>query len=89
MSIVIDASVAIKWIFSDEASTIADEILTSGEELLAPDLIYFEVGNVIWKRISRDLLDGSFGQDLLNEFLRIPLVIAETRSLAKRCWESM
>jgi predicted nucleic acid-binding protein len=81
LSIVVDASVAVKWIFPDEASDSADELLARDEELLAPELIYFEVGNVVWKRIQAGRMSLEFGTEVLNEFAAIPLVTADIRSL--------
>jgi predicted nucleic acid-binding protein len=52
--IVVDSSVAIKWFvvepFSTEAHRILDEYQTGTLTLLAPDLLYAEVGNVVWKK---------------------------------------
>jgi len=51
--IVVDSSVAVKWFIPQPNSTKAREILDAyrnGELIiLAPDLIYAEVGNIIWK----------------------------------------
>jgi predicted nucleic acid-binding protein len=82
LSIVIDTSVAVKWLFPDEQSDVADELLSGEEELLAPELIYFEVGNVVWKRVVAGKVDYEHGADLLREFARIPLVTADIRSLS-------
>jgi len=50
MSLVVDASVASKWFFREAGSDAATTILTSGETLIAPELIVAEVGNVALKR---------------------------------------
>lgn len=81
MSIVVDASVAVKWIFPDEQSEAADELLIQEDELLAPELIYFEVGNVIWKRVLAGQASPDFGNELLRGFSSIPLVTADVRAL--------
>jgi predicted nucleic acid-binding protein len=81
LSLVIDASVAGKWIFPDEASEAADALLDDNDELLAPDLIYFEIGNVVWKRISRGKLDLALGFEVLEEFAKIPIVTGDIRSI--------
>lgn len=51
--IVVDSSVAIKWFVPQPNSIKASEILNAYQDgslsLLAPDLIYAEVGNIIWK----------------------------------------
>ncbi len=51
--IVADASVAVKYIFEEEDSALAISILKDSDDVVAPDLIYAECGNVIWKRARR------------------------------------
>ncbi|HVG07663.1 MAG TPA: type II toxin-antitoxin system VapC family toxin, partial [Thermoanaerobaculia bacterium] len=48
--IVVDASVAIKWFLPEQHSLQALRLLEGGRELVAPDLIWAEIGNVLWKR---------------------------------------
>lgn len=50
MTWVVDASVAAKWLFEEELTPNARTLLGSERPLLAPDLIFAEVGNVAWKR---------------------------------------
>jgi len=51
--VVVDSSVAIKWLVpqinSPQALNIAEKSLTGSLKLLAPDLIYPEIGNILWK----------------------------------------
>ncbi len=56
MSLIVDASVAVKW-FSEEAQSDRAEALLSGmEPLIAPDLVIAEIGNALWKKAARQLL---------------------------------
>jgi predicted nucleic acid-binding protein len=52
--LVIDSSVAVKWVidepYSSEALRVLDGYQNGDLALLAPDLIYAEVGNVVWKK---------------------------------------
>lgn len=50
MTIVVDASVAAKWLVAEDGSDAARAVLASGEPLIAPDLVVAEVGNVLWKK---------------------------------------
>lgn len=51
MSLVIDASIAIKWVVDETGS---DEALAlRRERLLAPDLLIAECANVLWKKVRR------------------------------------
>ena len=70
---VIDASVAAKWLFDEPESELADLLLSRGDLLLAPDLLYAEIGNVIWKRLDRGELDPSRTDAILDELLAVPV----------------
>ena len=49
---VVDASVAIKWYFPENYTEEAEQLLKSGNELFAPDLLFSEIGNILWKRVT-------------------------------------
>jgi predicted nucleic acid-binding protein len=50
VSLVIDASVALKWFLTNEADAdIALAIVRDGELLMAPDIVIAEVCNAAWK----------------------------------------
>jgi predicted nucleic acid-binding protein len=50
--VVVDASVAVKWVLREEHEAPARRVLSSGR-LLAPHLLWAEVGNTLWKRHRR------------------------------------
>lgn len=52
MSLIVDASVAAKWVLDEEGSDRANA-LRSEIDLLAPSLIAAEVGNALWKAARR------------------------------------
>jgi predicted nucleic acid-binding protein len=72
---VIDASVAAKWLFDEPESELADLLLSRGDLLLAPDLLYAEIGNVVWKRLGRGELDLSKTDAILDELLAAPVKV--------------
>jgi predicted nucleic acid-binding protein len=51
VSIIIDASVAIKWVV-DEPGT-EEALLLRRERLFAPDLLIPECANILWKKVRR------------------------------------
>ena len=51
MKWVVDASVAAKWLSPEPESAAADSLLD--DELWAPDLLFAEVANILWKKQSR------------------------------------
>lgn len=51
-SVVIDASVAIKWVV-DEADSDAAVTVLESRSLLSPDLLIAECANILWKKVRR------------------------------------
>lgn len=61
--LVIDASVAVKWFVPEAGSEVANGLLRAHRELLAPDFLWVEVGQVIWKMARRgSLAPGAAGR---------------------------
>ena len=65
--IVLDASVVAAAFFAERHSEAAQKLLVSGGDLCAPDLIYAEVANVIWKRYRRKEIDEGEATELLTD----------------------
>ncbi|MGH6912962.1 MAG: type II toxin-antitoxin system VapC family toxin [Geminicoccales bacterium] len=49
--LVVDASVALKWVLDEPGDREARALVETGEPLVAPELIVAEVVNVAWKRL--------------------------------------
>lgn len=71
--VVVDASVAVKWFVPEELSTEARVLLAADHQLLAPDLLWAEFGNVLWKKHRRRELDQRTTHRLLRDFSRVPI----------------
>jgi predicted nucleic acid-binding protein len=71
--VVVDASVAVKWFLPEELSANARMLLTAGYQLLAPDLLWAELGNVLWNKHRRGELDQRTATRLLRDFSRLPI----------------
>lgn len=63
MTLVIDASVIVKWFLPEDGSSEARAL--SQEDLIAPELWVSEVANALWKRRAR----GDFGDEVFDVFL--------------------
>lgn len=50
MTLVVDASVAIKWMMEEEQSDAAAAVLGK-DSLVAPELIFAEVANALWRHV--------------------------------------
>jgi predicted nucleic acid-binding protein len=57
MTLVLGASVALKWYVPEDDADLADDILRSGQELIAPQIVVAEVVNASWRLVRRGQLD--------------------------------
>lgn len=53
MTLIVDASVAVKWLVDEPDRLAARSLLDRNEQLQAPDFVFVEVANVLWKKVSR------------------------------------
>jgi len=87
MNLVVDASVAAKWLVPEEDSDRAGHLLrawTQGKaNLTAPDLILPEVASVLWKRVQRRTLPASVAQDLYSQLERLGIPLAASEGLVR------
>lgn len=87
MRVVVDASVAVKWFFPEAGSQGALRLLEGEPDLLAPDLIRAEVGNVLWKKWRRSEIEEQEAGLILRDFKRLPLQICSSEPLTEAAWE--
>lgn len=78
---VVDASVVVKWFIPEIHSDAARRLLDQPHQYLAPDLLFAEAGNVIWKKVQRRQLTSEMGQQLIRDLLTVALDIVPTRGL--------
>ena len=83
MTLVVDASVALKWFLPEELEDEADA-LAGRDDLVAPDLIFSEIGNALWARAARGLLAREGAERSLEAFEAAALTIVESPPLARR-----
>jgi predicted nucleic acid-binding protein len=55
MTVIVDASVALKWVIEEEGSQAARTLLLD-EPLAAPDLLIVECANVLWAKARRAVI---------------------------------
>jgi len=78
---VVDASVAVKWYLPEVHDVPSRRLLTNGDELLVPDLIFPEVGNILWKRVRMGQMTEAEGQTILASLASLPLQVTSSGSL--------
>lgn len=49
MTLVVDASVAVKWVLDEPATERAVALRVSDEDLIAPSLVHVEIGSALWR----------------------------------------
>ena len=72
MTVVIDASVALKWVIDEEGSGAARRLLL-GESLAAPDLMIVECANVLWAKARRGAINRELAAAALVAILDAPI----------------
>jgi predicted nucleic acid-binding protein len=83
--VVVDSSVAIKWLVAEPYSSIARNILNDYQAgiltLLAPDLIYAEVGNIVWKKQRFQGLAALDAQQIIDVFRSLTFATTTNETL--------
>ena len=86
-TVVIDASVAVKWFLPEVHAAAARRVLRGRRTLLAPDLIWAEVGNVMWKKRRIGEVTADEARTVLKTFRQFPLETCTTKVLLEPAWE--
>jgi predicted nucleic acid-binding protein len=79
-SLVVDASVVAKWVLPEVHSDAARDLL-SVAEVLAPDLLWAELGNVLWRRWRQKDLDAQMARAMLSDLRSLEIVNFPVRPL--------
>jgi predicted nucleic acid-binding protein len=79
---VVDASVVIKWFIPEIHSDAARHLLKQDHEFLAPDLLFAEIANTIWKKVQRRELSQVQGLQLMKDFAGVAVHTVPCRALA-------
>jgi len=69
---VIDASVAAQWYFPERLTAHADALLAGSCELLAPDLLYFEIAGLLARRVRLGEIDEEGARAVLAALRQVP-----------------
>jgi predicted nucleic acid-binding protein len=75
LSIVVDASVALKWVLDEPGHEAADALLD--DELVAPALWLVEAANALWRRARRGELTHDQAKARLTELGNAPVVTSD------------
>ena len=84
MTIVVDASVALRWCFQLNKSDRAEELLRSGHHLIAPDLVIVEITNAAWKFVIFDRMAPESAVSAVREIVKAFEELVPTSALRDR-----
>lgn len=86
MRYVVDASVAVKWLLPEEHTEQAESLLVEGNTLVAPDLLFAEVGNSLWKRVKGRELTQEAGREALLRLMDIEILVTPASQLIDKAF---
>ncbi len=87
MTIVVDASVALRWCFQLNKSDRAEKLLRSDHHLIAPDLVIAEITNAAWKFVIFDKMAAETAAAAVRQIVKafeelVPVSALRDRALA-------
>ena len=87
MTLVVDASVAAQWVLPEEQSDAANALRLTGDPIIAPDLVYAEIGNAVWKRAIWGELSAAAAVEALEAAIGLFTSLVPMAELAARATE--
>lgn len=87
MTVVIDASIATKWVLPETGSERALSLRERGEDCIAPSLLVAEVGSAAWKRARRGELTVAQAIRAVEVATALVTSLVPLRELAPRALE--
>jgi predicted nucleic acid-binding protein len=78
---VVDASLVVKWFVPEVDAEAARRWLDAPHDYVAPDLLFPETGNTVWKKVRRGELSPDEGQQLVTDLSRLAVEAVSMRGL--------
>jgi predicted nucleic acid-binding protein len=80
---VVDASVVIKWYVPESNLAAARALRAPGIRLAAPDLLFVESSNILWKLVKRGEMHPAQAIDVIEKIVAAPFIRYTNESLAR------
>ena len=84
---VVDASVVAKWFVPERLSDDAARLLDEQHELASPDLMWAEIGNVLWKKSRAGQLTGPEAVRIIRALDEFPVTVFPSRLMLEGALE--
>jgi predicted nucleic acid-binding protein len=84
---VVDASVVAKWFVPERLSEEAVRLLDDGHELASPDLLWPELGSVLWKKTRAGQLTRQEAARIVQALDQFPLTVFPSRLVLEAALE--
>lgn len=78
---VVDASLVVKWFVPEMNSAAARKWLDTSHDYIAPDLMFPEAGNAIWKKVRKGELNPEEAQGLVSDLSAVSVEAVSMRAL--------
>jgi len=79
--VVVDASVAIKWYLPESHTIKASMLFSQTFELYCPDLMFSEIGNILWKRITKGELSHEKAKTIITAVRKVSFNMVNSQPL--------
>lgn len=83
---VADASFVVKWFIPEVHSVAARMWLDAPHDYVAPDLLFPEIGNAIWKKVRRGEITADDAQRLVDDISEVGVEAVSMRALVSDAW---
>jgi predicted nucleic acid-binding protein len=82
--VVVDASVAAKWLVTESLSDKALTLLGGSDDFIAPDLFLPEVGNILWKKARAGDLTPAMASERFRALQSMGVALVPSAGIADR-----
>jgi len=77
----VDACVVIKWFIPEIHTESAVKLIENSHDLYVPDLLYSEIGSVLWKKVRKNEIAVSIANEIIQSIQKMPLELIPSKPL--------
>jgi predicted nucleic acid-binding protein len=78
---VVDACVVAKWFIPEIHWESAAKLLEKAHDLFVPDLLYSELGSVLWKKVRKNEIPVVIAQEIILDLQKMPVNVIPSKPL--------